>query len=164
MVKGLGTLLPGVLTLLIYRPRFVRLARNSNSRGFARQTVIIRCGQMSADTKVSTQTGFSAYSEVSIALIIFMHDYSERRGQLRWRASDVARCARQQKENGKETLPAYWPSVPLCVHSNCTELHYLQRAQEVALCSRAVTHPCEKNHVKTNKSGNLYMGGGVGRV
>lgn len=100
VVEGLGTLLPGVLTLLIYRPRFVRLARNSNSRGFARQTVIIRCGQMSADTKVSTQTGFSAYSEVSIALIIFMHDYSERRGQLRWRASDVARCARQQKENG----------------------------------------------------------------
>lgn len=85
---------------LIYRPRFIRLARNSNSRGFARQTIIIRCGQTSADTKVSTQTRFSAYSEVSIALLIFMHDYSERRGQLRWRASDVARCARQQNENG----------------------------------------------------------------
>lgn len=63
-------------------------------------------------------------------------------------------------KTGKETLPAYWPSVPLCVHSNCTELHYLQRVREVALCSRAVTRPCEKIHVKTNKSGILYMGGG----
>lgn len=100
VVEGLATLSPGALTLLIYRPRFVRLARNLNSRGFARQTIIIRCGQTSADTKVSAQTGFSAYSEVSIALLIFMHDYSEGRGQLRWRASDVARRARQQKENG----------------------------------------------------------------
>lgn len=39
-----------------------------------------------------------AYSEVSIALIIIMQDYSERQGQLRRKASDVARCARRNKE------------------------------------------------------------------
>lgn len=39
-----------------------------------------------------------AYSEVSIALIIIMQDYSEPQGQLRRKASDVARCARQNKE------------------------------------------------------------------
>lgn len=96
VVEGLGTLLPGVLTLFNLSPsrhplgegvKFSRLRPSNNH-------------QTSADTEVSTRTRFSAYSEVSIALLVFMHDYSERRGQLRWGASDVARCARQRNENG----------------------------------------------------------------
>lgn len=33
----------------IYHPPFIGFARDSNSRGFARKTILIRCGQTSTD-------------------------------------------------------------------------------------------------------------------
>lgn len=65
-----------------------------------------------------------------------MQDYSNRQGQLRWKAV-MWQGAQVQKK-----LLVYWPSVPLCVPFSCTELHYLQVAQAAPLMVRTTTHPC----------------------
>ena len=93
-----------------------------------------------------------AYSEISIVLNLVMQDYSNRQGQLRWRA------VMWQDALDRKKLPVYWPSVPLCVPFSCTELHYLQVAQGSATLGESDYISLQNNHIKTHKSGNLTWG------
>lgn len=74
------------------------------------------------------------------------------------------KAKKTQKTN---KLPVYWPSVPLCVPFNCTELHYLQVAQGAPLYVSGYIS-LQNNHIKTHISGNLtlvlVLGGVVQRL
>lgn len=99
-----------------------------------------------------------------------MQGLSSRQGQLRWKQS----CGKVRfwKFKNKTTttttekkgkLPAYWPSVPLCVPFSYTELHYLQEPQGGSVArSESNYRSLQRNHMETNNSGNLTVtSGGV---
>lgn len=75
-------------------------------------------------------------------------------------SSDVARCAIVKEKTKTFKVLLYWPSVPLCVHLNCTELHYLQVAEGmlplVQEFPTSLQIPAELPH--RQKSGNLSLG------
>ena len=138
---------------LFYPPCFIRFTRNSSSRGADCQ--ILCCGR----PQKRLYRLIWGYREVCIALITFMQDYSERQGERR--ASDVARCAHQQRKWQINTPSVLAVCPTLCT---CTVQNYTIYIQQMK-CRSAwePSHiPAEESR-KNKQSRKLYMGNDDGQ-